>query len=125
MNPSTMHEELKTFSLFGSDVSASVEPMWRALSPATSPAVLEDLTLNHGNATVRKAAASNSSTPVIACAKWLLEHNIDLGRTTLKWAMPTVLEGRVNKALAENGCNLVEVADLPLSWKLKLLVTLG
>lgn len=125
VNPSTKYSEAFDDFLFESDDLKLMVPLWQAMSPQTSATVLENLMLKHSNGPIGYAAAGNPSTPTLACVKWLLEHGIDLAQTKLKWALPDVLEVRVNNALAENGCNMVDVKNLPLSWKLKLLVTLG
>ena len=125
VNPSTEYSGAFGDLLGESDDLKLMVPLLQAMSPQTSATVLENLTLNHSSDSVRSAAASNPSTPTLACVKWLLEHEINLAQTKLKWALPDVLEGRVNEALTKNGCNLNDVANLPLSWKLKLLVTLG
>lgn len=127
MNPTIMNDEVYSHFPFESDANATtlLVPLWQAISPQTSSSVLAELTLNHPNDSVRSTAAGNPSTPILACVKWLLEHNVDLASTSLAWALPVEIEGRVDTALVKNGCDLLAIEGLPLSWKLKLLVTLG
>jgi len=100
-----------------------LKPLLLAQDIRTDPEVLGDLTLNSPVSTIRATAARNSSTPLVAYAKWLLneeeEHPFDGRKNKLK-----ILSIRMDGVLVDSGCVLSDITKLPLSWKLRMLEAL-